>query len=51
MAEHQPAYELGGATEADYAEHEHTYHTFLRAAKYGIAAIVIVLVLMATFLL
>jgi len=51
MAEHEPAYELGGASEVDYGEHAHTYHAFLRATKYGVAAIAIILILMAIFLL
>ncbi len=50
MAEHEPVYELGAATEVDYGEHAHTYHAFLRATRYGVAVVVIVLILMAIFL-
>jgi hypothetical protein len=50
MAEHEPVYELGSTAEIDYGVHEHTYRAFLRATKYGVAAVVIILVLMAIFL-
>jgi hypothetical protein len=49
MAEH--TMEIGRATGNDYAEHERTYRFFLNLTKYGVLAIVIILVLMALFLL
>jgi hypothetical protein len=51
MAEQQPAYEFGVVGEDDYAVHAHTYHAFLRATRYGVAAVAVILILMATFLL
>ncbi len=35
----------------DYAEHEATYDFFIGLVKYGTAAVIIVLILMAIFLL
>lgn len=35
----------------DYAEHDRTYHFFIGLTKYGTAAVVIILILMAIFLL
>lgn len=35
----------------DYAEHDRTYHGFIALTKYGTAAVVILLILMAIFLL
>ncbi len=34
----------------DYAEHEKTYKFFLNLAKYGTAAVIVLLILMAYFL-
>ena len=34
----------------DYAAHEQTYEGFIKLAKYGTAAVVVVLALMAIFL-
>ena len=39
------------ASAMDYAEHERTYAMFIGMVKYGSAAVVAVLVLMALFLL
>jgi hypothetical protein len=49
MAEHAAQVELGGIV--DVAEHEQTYRSFLKLVKYASAAIAIVLILMAFFLL
>jgi hypothetical protein len=51
MAEHasQNAVELGGVV--DYADHEYTYLGFLKLVKYASAAIAVILILMAFFLL
>ena len=35
----------------DYAEHERTYRGFIALSKYGTAAVVILLILMAIFLI
>jgi hypothetical protein len=35
----------------DYEAHEQTYEGFIRLVKYGTAAVIIILVLMALFLL
>lgn len=35
----------------DYAEHDRTYHFFIALTKYGSAAVVVILILMAIFLL
>lgn len=35
----------------DYAEHEKTYSLFLTLTKYGVIAVVAILILMAIFLL
>jgi hypothetical protein len=49
MADHgEVAYAT--ATGNDYAEHESTYHFFLQLIKWGIATIVVILILMAYFL-
>ena len=50
MAE-QGTVELGVATGTDYADHLHTYESFLKLVKYVAAGIVVVLLLMAFFLL
>ena len=49
MADHGEV-EYAAATGNDYAEHEATYRMFLRLVKWTIAAIVIILIGMATFL-
>lgn len=53
MAQHQTveAYSHDHTTPMDYAEHERTYRGFLALAKWGSAAVVVILVLMAFFLL
>ena len=38
-------------TAMDYAEHDRTYAMFIAMTKYGTAAIIVVLILMALFLL
>ncbi len=50
MAGYEPTYELGSSTAADYRDHEHMYRAFLRAAKYCVGAIIVILILMAFFL-
>ncbi len=50
MAE-QGTVELGVATGTDYADHLHTYTSFLKLVKYVTTGIVVVLLLMAFFLL
>ena len=50
MAE-QGTVELGVAAGADYADHLHTYESFLKLVKYVTTGIVVVLLLMAFFLL
>ncbi len=50
MAE-QGTVELGVATGTDYADHLHTYVSFLKLVKYVAAGIVVLLILMAMFLL
>lgn len=49
MADHG-ALELEPATGNDYAQHEATYHGFVRLTKWSVGGCVIVLVLMAIFL-
>ena len=49
MADHGEV-EYATATGNDYAEHEKTYKFFLGLAKYGTAAVVVILILMAYFL-
>ena len=49
MADHGEV-EYATATGNDYAEHESTYLFFLRLTKWGIGAIVLLLILMAYFL-
>jgi hypothetical protein len=49
MAEHGAA-EIGTATGNDYPEHERTYRFFLGLTKWGAAAVVVILILMAIFL-
>jgi len=34
----------------DYVAHEQTYEGFIKLVKYGTAAVIVILVLMATFL-
>ncbi|MFC0284231.1 aa3-type cytochrome c oxidase subunit IV [Camelimonas abortus] len=41
----------GGHPAMDYPAHERTYANFIRGSVWGIAAIIVVLVLMAWFLL
>ena len=49
MAEHREvAYTTADGN--DYAAHEHTYEGFIKLVKYGTAAVVVVLALMAIFL-
>jgi hypothetical protein len=43
MAEHA-AVEFGTATGNDYAQHERTYHAFLKLTKYCTIAVVILLI-------
>ena len=50
MAE-QGTVQLGIATGTDYADHLHTYESFLKLVKYVATGIVVVLLLMAFFLL
>ncbi len=49
MADHAEV-EYATATGNDYAEHERTYEFFLGLVKGGTAAVVVVLILMAYFL-
>ena len=52
MADHaagQGAVEMGAV--ADFADHQHTYQSFLKIAKYVSGAIVVLLILMAFFLI
>jgi hypothetical protein len=52
MADHAAAdhsVEMGGVVE--YSDHLYTYEGFLKLIKYGVIAIVVILVLMAFFLL
>ncbi len=50
MADHaEHAVEMGGVVE--YTDHLATYEGFLNLLKYGVIAIVVILVLMAFFLL
>ena len=49
MADHAEV-EYATATGNDYAEHEKTYKFFLKLAKYGAGAIIVLLILMAYFL-
>jgi hypothetical protein len=49
MAEHGGV-EYATATGNDYAEHEKTYRMFVQLTKWGTAAVVVVLILMAYFL-
>jgi Bacterial aa3 type cytochrome c oxidase subunit IV len=50
MAEHsEVAYTTADGN--DYVAHEQTYEGFIRLVKYGTAAVVIILVLMALFLI
>ena len=49
MADHAEV-EYTTADGNDYAEHEKTYIFFLGLAKYGTAAIIVLLILMAYFL-
>ncbi|HVZ13051.1 MAG TPA: aa3-type cytochrome c oxidase subunit IV [Bauldia sp.] len=50
MADHAaPAVEMGGVVE--YTDHLHTYEGFLKLLKYATAAIIVILILMAYFLL
>jgi hypothetical protein len=51
MAEHGATMEVATATGNDYKEHEKTYSLFIGMTKWGSAAVVIVLILMALFLL
>jgi Bacterial aa3 type cytochrome c oxidase subunit IV len=49
MADHGEL-EYATATGNDYASHEQTYVSFIKMVKMGIAAVVIILILMAYFL-
>ena len=49
MADHAEV-EYATADGNDYAEHEKTYEFFLGLVKYGTAAIIVLLILMAYFL-
>jgi hypothetical protein len=52
MADHAAghgAVELGGV--AELADHQYTYNGFLTLVKYGTAAVAVILILMAFFLL
>jgi hypothetical protein len=52
MAEHAAdhgAVEIGAV--ANYADHQHTYRSFLQIAKYVSGAIAVLLILMAFFLI
>jgi hypothetical protein len=49
MADHAEV-EYATADGNDYAEHEKTYKLFLGLAKYGTAAVIVILILMAYFL-
>ena len=52
MANHaQLAATADGHPDMDYAEHDRTYHHFLSFSKWAILAVIVILVLMATFLL
>ena len=46
-ADHVPMH----STYMDYPEHERTYRAFIFIAKWGTAAVVVLLILMALFLL
>ncbi len=37
----------GGHPDMDYAEHDRTYHFFLKLIKYGGAAVILVVILLA----
>ncbi len=50
MAE-QGTVELGVATGTNFADHLHTYRSFLKLVKYVASGIVVLLILMAIFLL
>jgi Bacterial aa3 type cytochrome c oxidase subunit IV len=39
-----------GNENMDYAQHQQTYELFISLVKYGIASVVVILVLMAMFL-
>jgi hypothetical protein len=50
MADHaEQTVEMGGVVE--YGDHLYTYEGFLKLLKYAVAAIIVILVLMAYFLL
>jgi hypothetical protein len=49
MADHGEV-EYATATGNDYAEHEHTYRFFLRALKWSVTVVVVILIGMAIFL-
>jgi hypothetical protein len=46
MAEHG-AFEVDTATGVDYEEHQQTYRGFLRGLRYGVIAIVLLLIFLA----
>lgn len=48
MASHETVYSTAEGN--DYAEHEATYRGFIKLVKYGTAAAIVVLALMAIFL-
>jgi hypothetical protein len=49
MADHGEV-EYATATGNDYAEHEKSYQLFLGLTKYGLIAVIVILILMAYFL-
>ncbi|MGV2981112.1 aa3-type cytochrome c oxidase subunit IV [Camelimonas sp. ID_303_24] len=51
MANHSNAVTTGGHPDMDYPAHENTYEGFLKGSKWGVGAIILILVLMAWFLL
>ena len=50
MAEHHAA-TAGGHPDMDYAEHEKTYRMFTRFVKYGTAAVLLCVILLAVLTL
>lgn len=51
MANHSDAAKTGGHPAMDYPSHENTYVSFIKASKWGVIAVVFILILMAWFLL
>jgi hypothetical protein len=51
MAEHETAIDFAAALpETDYADRKKMYRSFLSVAKYAVAGIALILILMAIFL-